>query len=202
MPTVLKPDCSACLRAHGCNSLSSGDRYGAVRSCSAACRCGSPVPPNQTSSFGLAFSAASCAIDSPEPLSVSATLMPVSRWNSVATRLHHSPCTEQMTLSCCAAATEAPPTRARAHAHRASRKRCDDIGCPCCRPSGRWRDLRPSAGGASTGVERASRVSARVPGQERERRLVERRHVLVKRGVRAFLEHVQLGMHDAGHEAI
>jgi hypothetical protein len=52
-------------------------RYSSVRSCSAACRCGSPVPPNQTSVFGFAFSAMSCASASPEPLSDMLTRVPV-----------------------------------------------------------------------------------------------------------------------------
>ena len=55
-----------------------GDLYSIVRSLSAACRCGSPVPPNQTSVFGFAFSAISWASASPEPLSDMLTLMPVA----------------------------------------------------------------------------------------------------------------------------
>ena len=110
-------DCSACFCAHGC---SCGEQRRPVlvgRPCSAACRCGSPVPPNHRSSFGLARSAAICANDSPEPFSVIATLMPVSFSNSVAARLHHSACTGQITLSCaCARGSATRATAARATA--------------------------------------------------------------------------------------
>jgi hypothetical protein len=57
------------------------------------------VPPNQTSVFGFAFSAMICASASPEPLSDMLTLMPVVLANTVWIMLHHSACTEQMTLS-------------------------------------------------------------------------------------------------------
>src|SRR4051795_10538818 len=100
MPTVFQPDCLACCCAHGCSCASVGERYSIVRSLSDACRCGSPVPPNQTSVFGFALSAISCASASPEPLSDMLTLMPVLLANTVWIMLHHSACTEQMTLSC------------------------------------------------------------------------------------------------------
>src|SRR5258705_6494863 len=104
IPTVRYFDCSACRCAQGCNCANIGDLYSSSNPCSAACRCGSPVPPNQTSSLGLAFSAAICANDSPEPFNVNPTLMPVSFSNSVAASEHHSDCTGQITLSCCAKA--------------------------------------------------------------------------------------------------
>src|SRR5437660_7001409 len=109
MPTVRYFDCSACFCAHGCSCGSIGDLYSSSNPCSAACKCGSPVPPNQTSSFGFALSAATCANDSPEPFNVIETLMPVSLSNSVAASAHHSACTGQITLSCCAAAVAAAP---------------------------------------------------------------------------------------------
>src|SRR6478609_2250143 len=99
MPTVRYPDCLACCCAHGCSCPSVGERYSSVRSLSAACRWGSPVPPNQTSVFGLAFSAISCASASPEPLSDMLTLMPVDLANTVWIMLHQSAWTEQMTLT-------------------------------------------------------------------------------------------------------
>src|SRR6476469_1614429 len=99
MPTVLYPDCFACCSAHGWSCASVGDRYSIVRSLSAACRCGSPVPPNQTSVFGFAFSAISCASASPEPFSDMLTLMPVDFANTVWIMLHQSACTEQITLT-------------------------------------------------------------------------------------------------------
>ena len=99
MPTVRNFACSACCCAQAWSCGSDGDRYSCDSPCSAACRCGSPVPPNQTSVFGLARSALSCASASPEPLSDMLTLMPVVRVNTVWIMLHHSACTEQMTLS-------------------------------------------------------------------------------------------------------
>src|SRR5262249_37065177 len=70
--------------------------------------------------------AASCAIDSPEPLSVIVVLMPVSFSNSTATRLHQSACTEQMTLSWfCAVAGDAATTATAAAAASAECTRFD-----------------------------------------------------------------------------
>jgi hypothetical protein len=61
--------------------------------------------------LGLAFSAFSCASASPEPLAVMLTLVPVVREYTVAIRLHHSACTEQMMLTWpCAAAPIEPFT--------------------------------------------------------------------------------------------
>src|SRR6187397_610119 len=120
MPTVLYPDCFACCCAQGCSCASVGERYSIVRSLSAACRCGSPVPPNQTSVFGFAFSAISWASASPEPFSDMLTLMPVDFANTVWIMLHQSACTEQITLTCpggvcaAAAAAHAHPTTSRA----------------------------------------------------------------------------------------
>ena len=57
--------------------------------------------------LGLAFSALSCASASPEPLAVMLTLVPVVLVYTVDIRLHHSACTEQITLTCpCAQAPE------------------------------------------------------------------------------------------------
>src|SRR5207237_9830120 len=100
MPTVLYFDCSACLTAHSCSSARFGDLYSSVRPSSAACKCGSPVPAYQTSYLGFAFSAASCAIDSPEPFWVRPTLMPVSFVNCAASASHQGMGTLQMTLTC------------------------------------------------------------------------------------------------------
>src|SRR5947209_8489476 len=98
MPTVFQPDWAACCCAHSCNCGSDGDLYSSVRPCSAACRCGSPVPPNHTSVFGLSRSAMSCASASPEPFSDKFTRVPVVRAYTVEIMLHQSACTEQMTL--------------------------------------------------------------------------------------------------------
>src|SRR5262245_42062766 len=99
MPTVRYLLCTACCCAQPCNCDSAGDLYSSDRSCSAACRCGSPVPPNHTSVLGLAFSAINCASASPEPLSDMLILMPVLLANTVWIMLHHSACTEQITFS-------------------------------------------------------------------------------------------------------
>src|SRR3954462_13727484 len=99
MPTVRQPDCLACCCAHSCSCGSEGDLYSSVRPCSAACRGGSPVPPNQTSVLGLSFSAVSWARASPEPFICTLTLAPVVRAYTVEIMLHHSACTEQMMLT-------------------------------------------------------------------------------------------------------
>src|SRR5512137_1539506 len=112
MPTVRYFDCCACCCAHACSCGSEALLYSRLRSDSAACRCGSPVPPNQTSVFGFAFSAMICASASPEPLSDMLTLMPVVLANTVWIMLHHSACTEQMTLSCPASWAAAGATAA------------------------------------------------------------------------------------------
>src|SRR5882724_9195890 len=111
IPTVRYFDCSACRCAQGCNCASTGDLYSSSSPCSAACKCGSPVPPNQTSNLGLAFSAAICANDSPEPFNVNPTLMPVSFSNSVAASEHHSACTGQITFNCWAKEGVAQPIK-------------------------------------------------------------------------------------------
>ncbi len=69
-----------------------GDLYSTVRPSSAACRCGSPVPPHHTSPFGLRASALIWAKVSPELLRVMATWIPVSLENSFTTNWHHSIC--------------------------------------------------------------------------------------------------------------
>src|SRR5438874_6848906 len=111
VPTVRYFDGSACCCAQGCNCGSIGDLYSSSNPVSAACKCGSPVPPNHTSSLGLAFSAAICAKDSPEPFNVRPTLMPVSFSNSAAASEHHSACTGQMTLTCCANESAGEPAK-------------------------------------------------------------------------------------------
>src|SRR5687767_14641930 len=122
MPTVLYLLCTACCWAQPCSCGRLGLLYSMLRSCSAACSCGSPVPPNQMSVLGLARSATSCASASPEPFSDMLTLIPVVRANTVWIMLHHSACTEQMTLIW-------PPSCAwpRAVLHRASAARPDRL---------------------------------------------------------------------------
>src|ERR1700752_1821319 len=126
MPTVRYFDCSACFCAHGWSCASIGDLYSSSNPCSAACKCGSPVPPNQTSSLGLAFSAAICANDSPEPFNVNPTLMPVSFSNSVAASEHHSDCTGQITFSCCPKANVAQLDAIAARIAMLRTQRCAD----------------------------------------------------------------------------
>src|SRR5687767_14339378 len=99
MPTVRYLLCAACCCAQTCSCGSAADLYSSVNPCSAACRCGSPVPPNHTSVLGLARSAINCASASPEPFNDMLTLMPLLLANTVWIMLHHSACTEQITLS-------------------------------------------------------------------------------------------------------
>jgi len=64
--------------------------------------------------LGLAFSAFSCARASPDPLAVMFTLTPVVLAYTVDIKLHHSACTEQITLTCpCADAANAAHTSAK-----------------------------------------------------------------------------------------
>ena len=61
--------------------------------------CGSPVPPNQTSALGLAFSAISWASASPVLRLSTLTLMPLVRLNVVLISVHHSSWAEQIRFS-------------------------------------------------------------------------------------------------------
>ncbi len=92
MPTVLWPDASAWLTAQSRSSASIGDWYSSVRPSSAACRCGSPVPPHQTSPRGFCSSALIWAKVSPELFLVIATSIPVALVNSSTITWHHSIC--------------------------------------------------------------------------------------------------------------
>src|SRR2546425_13062239 len=115
MPTVWYFDCSACFTAQSWSCGSTDDLYSSVSPSSAACKCGSPVPAYQTSYFGLAFSAETCAIDSPEPFCVMPTLMPVSFVNCAAIASHQGIGTLQMRLSwpcACAAVAQSASTKA------------------------------------------------------------------------------------------
>ena len=125
-------------------ACSIGDLYSSVRPCSAACRCGSPVPPNHRSSLGFAFSAAICANDSPGALQASvATLMPVSFSNSVAASaaplgLHRADDAELCARAAAAAPgpSAVPPPRMRSVVRAANH--AFPFGCKAPRSRARW----------------------------------------------------------------
>jgi hypothetical protein len=87
-----------------------------VRPSLAAMRCGSPVPPHQTSILGLPASARIWARTSPVDLRTIATSMPVSASKFWAMRSHQACSFEQTTLRDCADAALAARPAASARA--------------------------------------------------------------------------------------